>query len=152
MPDSSFDVVVLFEAIYYLDDPVGFAREARRVLRPGGVLLVCTTNKDLPDFNPSAHARAYFGAPELRGLFESAGFGVELLGQDPIGVASPLERAIAVLKRAAVRANAIPMTMKGKVALKRLVFGKLVMLPDGNAQKASRARRPRWNRRHSART
>src|SRR5438128_529446 len=34
--DNSFDVVLIFEAIYYLNHAARFIREARRVLRPGG--------------------------------------------------------------------------------------------------------------------
>src|SRR5882672_5808793 len=37
---SSFDVVVLHEAIYYLGSPARFVAEARRVLRPGGRLII----------------------------------------------------------------------------------------------------------------
>lgn len=38
--DTSFDTVICGEAIYYLDHPELFIEEARRVLRPGGVLLL----------------------------------------------------------------------------------------------------------------
>ena len=44
-PDNSFDVVLLFEALYYLEDPVKFVSEAERVLRQRGVLNICTVNK-----------------------------------------------------------------------------------------------------------
>src|SRR5262249_22673557 len=50
--DGSFDVVIIFEALYYIRNADRFFSEARRVLRPGGVLLIATANKDLFDFNP----------------------------------------------------------------------------------------------------
>lgn len=40
LPDGSVDVVLLALALEYLDDRVGALRELRRVLRPGGVLVL----------------------------------------------------------------------------------------------------------------
>jgi SAM-dependent methyltransferase len=126
---SSFDVVILFEAIYYLQRPDLFAREARRVLRSDGALLICTANKDLPDFNPSPYSKRYFGPPELVALFEPAGFSVEILGGSPVDLTSLRSRAIRAVKRAAVRLRLIPRSMRSKAVLKRIVFGRLVDLP-----------------------
>jgi ubiquinone/menaquinone biosynthesis C-methylase UbiE len=127
-PEQSFDVVILFEAIYYLPHPEAFVKQAKRVLRPGGVVLVCTANKDLPDFNPSPYSHAYFGPPELRALFERERFSVELLGEAPVrsGIAP---RAVRMLKRAAVRFHLMPKTMRGKRVLKRIFMGRLKDLP-----------------------
>jgi SAM-dependent methyltransferase len=43
--DGSFDLVVAFEVIEHLERWQDFLAEARRVLRPGGLLLVSTPNK-----------------------------------------------------------------------------------------------------------
>jgi SAM-dependent methyltransferase len=43
--DCSFDVVMLLDVIHHLDDPPRTLHEARRVLRPGGYLLVFEPNK-----------------------------------------------------------------------------------------------------------
>ena len=51
--DHSLDVVILFEAIYYLPSAKKFVDECRRVLRDDGKILIATANKDLYDFNPS---------------------------------------------------------------------------------------------------
>ena len=40
VPDGSVDVVLLALALEYLDDRVGALRELRRVLRPGGALVL----------------------------------------------------------------------------------------------------------------
>jgi len=39
-PDASFDTVVCGEVVYYLDRPERFIAEAKRVLRPNGLLLI----------------------------------------------------------------------------------------------------------------
>jgi len=44
-PDEAFDLVVAFQMIAYLDDPQPLLREIRRVLDPGGVLLLTTPNR-----------------------------------------------------------------------------------------------------------
>ena len=45
-PDEGFDLVLLFEAIYYLPDVRRFLEETWRVLRPGGTLLIVTVNPE----------------------------------------------------------------------------------------------------------
>jgi len=42
--DSSFDTVISSEHLYYLDHPEIFITEAKRVLRPGGRLLISSAN------------------------------------------------------------------------------------------------------------
>lgn len=39
-PDASFDLVTCYEAFHYVDDPVHGVAELRRVLRPGGMVLI----------------------------------------------------------------------------------------------------------------
>ena len=128
--DQSFDVVLLLEAIYYLKQPNCFISEAKRVLRPGGILFVCGPNKDLPDFNPSPFSNCYYGPPEFSSLFESHGFSAQYFGGDPIGPQSLRSWAFQTIKRAAVKLELVPKTMRGKEPLKRFFFGPLVELPD----------------------
>ena len=63
--NESFDVLIFFEAIYYLIFPEKFIEEAYRVLRNNGIIIICTVNKDWSDFNPSPYSNKYFSAPEL---------------------------------------------------------------------------------------
>jgi SAM-dependent methyltransferase len=127
--DGTFDIVVLFEAIYYVADVDALAREVRRLLRPGGQFLVATANKDLFDFNPSPLSHRYFSPPELRDLLLRHGFETAFYGGSPVPVQGWRHRTMRWLKRAAVSLRVIPGSMNGKRLLKRLVFGKLVPMP-----------------------
>ncbi|GHF81341.1 SAM-dependent methyltransferase [Amycolatopsis bartoniae] len=81
--DSTVDVVANFQVIEHLWDQAGFLAECRRVLRPGGKLLVTTPNRltftpdsDTP-LNPY-HTRE-LAPSELDTLLCEAGFEVEAL-------------------------------------------------------------------------
>lgn len=127
--DSSFDVIILFEALYYLPNADKFFEECRRLLRPNGVLLLATANCSLYDFNPSPYSTKYFTVPELHAALSEKGFKVECFGGSPISKSSFKGKALRFVKKIAVTFNLIPGSMKGKKYLKRLVFGKLVQMP-----------------------
>lgn len=127
--DASFDVVILFEAIYYLQDVGKFFTECRRLLRPNGVLLLATANRDLYDFNPSPFAVAYYNPPELASMLSGCGFESQFFGGNPVAPTSLRGWALRSAKKIAVRFHLIPGSMRGKRWLKRLVFGKLVPMP-----------------------
>lgn len=127
--DSSLDVVILFEAIYYLSSAGEFAEECRRVLRPGGRVLIATANKDLYDFNPSLFSQRYYGVAELGDLFRDHGFKCEFFGYMPVDTVSWRQRILRPIKALVVKLNLFPKTMAGKKMLKRLVFGRLVPMP-----------------------
>lgn len=128
-PDKSLDVVILFEAIYYLPDAEKFSAECARVLRPGGKVLVATANKDLFDFNPSPYTTRYYGAVELISLFKENGFAAKCFGYWPVERAGLRQKVLRPVKMVAARLGLIPKTMAGKKLLKRLVFGKLEPMP-----------------------
>jgi ubiquinone/menaquinone biosynthesis C-methylase UbiE len=127
--DRSKDAIVMFEAIYYVPDAARFAAECKRVLRPGGQVLVATANKDLSDFNPSPYSHRYYGVVELEALFKSVGFETEQYGYLPVGTVSWRQRALRPIKQLVVGLGLMPKTMRGKKLLKRLVFGKLEPMP-----------------------
>jgi len=127
--NGSFDVVLLYEAIYYLAQPKKFVEEAYRVLREDGTLIICTVNKDWSDFNPSLFSTKYFSASELFSLLKRKFSNVEIYGAFPVTSNSIKERIISLIKRTAVALHIMPKTMKGKELLKRIFFGKLQILP-----------------------
>ena len=127
--DQSKDLIILFEAIYYLPNAEKFIRECVRVLRPGGKVLIATANKDLYDFNPSPHSYKYYGVVGLKNLFEKYGFKTEFFSDTPIGNVSIRQRILRPIKKAAVMLGIMPRSMKGKKLLKRIVFGNMVKMP-----------------------
>jgi SAM-dependent methyltransferase len=127
--DSSKDVILLFEAIYYLPDANQFLSECKRVLRPGGKVLIATANKDLYDFNPSPNSNKYYGVTELRELFVHNGFSCEFFGCFPVDSISWRQRLLRPIKKIVVNSGLMPKTMAGKKLLKRLVFGRLQQMP-----------------------
>jgi len=127
--NSSFDVLVLFEAIYYLPSAERFVAECRRVLRPGGKVLVATANKDLYDFNPSPHSFIYYGVPDMNDLFRRYGFASSFFGNTPVDALSWRQRILRPVKKFVANSGLMPGTMAGKKMLKRLVFGSLVPMP-----------------------
>lgn len=127
--DGSFDVLIIYEAIYYLTDPDMCLDECRRVLRDRGVVLICTVNKEWSGFNPSPFSTRYFAVRELGELLIRQGFSVELYCAFPVSRGSAKERIVSLVRRVAVSLQLIPGTMKGKELLKRLFFGSLTPIP-----------------------
>ena len=127
--DNSFDVILLYEAIYYLAQPEKFVAESHRVLREKGLLIICSVNKDWLDFNPSPSSIRYFSASELFLLLKQKFSGVEIYGAFPTNTDSIKDKIISLIKRSAVAFHLIPKTMKGKEFFKRIFFGKLQVLP-----------------------
>ena len=128
--DQSFDVTILYEAIYYLKEPDSFVEECMRILRPGGTLIMCNPNKDLPDFNPSPYSYRYFSATDFVELLKPYGFQIECFGDCEVDYNHPRQRFLSFIKRNMVRLHLMPKTMAGKKLFKRIVFGSLVPFPS----------------------
>lgn len=69
LPDDSFDVAVCFEAIEHLPDPARGIAELRRVIRPGGTIVVSSPNPGVYPAGNEHHLRELAPA-ELLGLVE----------------------------------------------------------------------------------
>jgi SAM-dependent methyltransferase len=78
-PDAAFDLVTALDVIEHIDDDVAALAELRRVLRPGGLLLVA-----VPAFmflwgkqDEVSHHHRRYTARTLRRALTAAGFGVD---------------------------------------------------------------------------
>lgn len=80
MPRDSFDVVLVHQVLHYLDDGARAIREAARVLRAGGRLLVVDFAPHAMEFlrTEHAHRRLGFSADSVRGWMEDAGLEFDL--------------------------------------------------------------------------
>ncbi len=126
--DHSFDAVLMLEMIYYVaDQPAAFA-ECRRVLRPGGKLMVCLPNRDRPDFNPSPFSTRYPGLGEVTELFSRSGFDVRVYGNFSVEEESLRDRILRPIRHVAVSRNLIPGSMRARSMIKRVLYGRLPAL------------------------
>jgi SAM-dependent methyltransferase len=126
--DGAFDAVLLLEMIYYVNDQEAAFAECRRILKPGGKLMVCLPNRDRPDFNPSPYSTRYPNLGEIASLLTKAGFEARLFGAFEVEAASTRDRVLGPLRHMAVRYRLIPGSMRAKSAIKRVLYGKLPTL------------------------
>ncbi len=126
--DQSLDVVLMLEMIYYVEDQNAAFAECRRVLRPGGALMVCVPNPERPDFNPSPFSTRYPDAAGLAALLERTGFEPRVFAAFPAEAASSRDRFLAPVRHFAVRYHLIPSSMRAKAMIKRVLYGRLPTL------------------------
>jgi SAM-dependent methyltransferase len=133
--DGVFDVVLFFEASYYVPVMEQAFDEVTRVLAPSGKVLFVNANPERPDFIVSPHSVHYHTADEFRAALEQRRFAVEMSGAFPVDAArsNPTSRAIGAILGAArivlQRLGMVPKTLRGRARLKRLVYWKLEVLP-----------------------
>lgn len=128
--DHSIDLMLLFEAIYYLQEPKKFIEEAYRILREGGNIIICTVNKDWEDFHPSPYAHKYFSVPEIFDLLKEKFNEIKIYGGFPVRNGGVKDSVISAIKRIALKFNLIPGSLKARAILKRIFMGELQPLPE----------------------
>jgi SAM-dependent methyltransferase len=130
LASASFDAVVCLEAIYYMPAPQAFLSEAWRVLRPGGRLLIGSSNPDWPQFVPGDLAQRYPTLPELAAWLHDAGFqAVQVYGGFPLDEETPRLAVALWLRRLLLRTPLRPLIAPVAGRLKRLFYGELAPLP-----------------------
>ena len=109
-----------------MPEPERFFSEARRVLRPGGVLIVVSVNPEWGGFNPSPFSVRYLSAMELADALRDAGLEPEIQTAFPDNPDTLKRRIVGLARKIAVALHLIPKTMRGKELLKRLFYGRLL--------------------------
>jgi SAM-dependent methyltransferase len=120
--DGRFDAVSCMEAIQYLDAD-RFLEEVRRVLTPGGALILCQPNPLRRDgFHPSRLSRRYYASDGLADLLHVHGFDPAISGAFPLppNATCPSALLAAKLRRAAIR---LCLAIPGGERLKNALIG-----------------------------
>jgi ubiquinone/menaquinone biosynthesis C-methylase UbiE len=75
LTNAAFDAVIFHQVLHYLDDPAAALREAQRVLKPGGRILIADFAPHALEFlrEEHAHRRLGFETREVQGWFHAAG-------------------------------------------------------------------------------
>lgn len=96
-PDGSFDVVVCLELIEHVENYVAVMAEMRRLLKPGGILVLSTPNKDITSPGRETPIHEFhvheFTIPELRQLCRRYFAEVELFSQE-----NPFEKSHRIVR------------------------------------------------------
>jgi ubiquinone/menaquinone biosynthesis C-methylase UbiE len=128
--DHSFDLVLTFEAIYYLERLDWFLAEAYRLLRSDGRLLLCTTNPEWPYFVPCQMSIHYPTLAELAAQFTAAGFApFQFYGALPLPGVRLHKKILAQVRRYALQRNVFALDSALARRVKQAVYGRLHPLP-----------------------
>ena len=120
---EKFDIIFIYEAIYYIKDLKNFFSKVYNLLKKSGFFIICNPNKNLIDFNPSAKSYEY---PDLNNIKELIGknFTIEdCLGDISVKDVSLRQKFLRPLKFFAKKFNLIPNDMRNKTFLKKFFFG-----------------------------
>lgn len=128
--NNSFDTVILLESIYFIPNSSLFLKEAQRILKKQGNLVLTFPNIFWSKFNKSPFAFKYYTVNEIRDTLNMLGFDtcayVAFKDKDR-GLKG---RVIDVIWKFAVRYNLIPTSNELKSKLKKIFVGTVDKLPE----------------------
>jgi SAM-dependent methyltransferase len=82
-PDDAFEAIVMKDLLEHVRDPVALVREARRVLRPRGLVYASSPDAQRWVWDDYTHRRP-FTRKSFRLLFADQGFEVERVGYESV--------------------------------------------------------------------
>lgn len=131
---ASFDLVLFFEATYYIPNMERALDGITRILAPAAEILFINANPERPDFVASPFSVHYHTGDEFRAALTRRGFRVTVEGGFPVrGGHSPLGKlagtALPLARQLLTAFGLVPRTLKGRARLKRIVYGRLSELP-----------------------
>ena len=133
--DQSVDLVLFFEASYYVPDMQSAFAEIARVLTPDGFSLFVNANPEREDFIRSPRSVHYHTAEEFRSEFNAVGMTATVCGafevdQDGTGLLNQLvDKAVPIGRRILEGMGLVPKTLQGRARLKRLLYKRLGCVP-----------------------
>lgn len=79
LPDACADAVIMHQVLHFLSDPALAVREAARVLKPGGKLVIVDFAPHTLEFlrEHEAHERLGFAGPQVAAWMSDAGLGAQ---------------------------------------------------------------------------
>lgn len=87
--DASFELVTAFETVYFWPEIERALRGVRRILRPGGQLLICNESSGISerdaDLEKEIEGMSIYTSDQLRHLLEQNGFAIGRTDQTPDG-------------------------------------------------------------------
>lgn len=132
--DGAFDLVLFFEASYYVSNMEGTFDEVARVTDPGGAVLLVNANPERLDFIRSPHSIHYHTADEFRAALTRRGFEAGVEAAFPVdhleqGAPGLGTRAAGIARQGLEALGLVPRTLRGRARLKRLIYGRLLAVP-----------------------
>ena len=137
---KKFDVIIIFEMIYYIQNLENFFKNISVLLRFNGCILLCNANKNVLGFTPGKYSNKYFDYKNLNQIAQN--FGLKIT-DSYVGTKINMNfknKLLSKIKSIATKYNLIPSTMEKKNFLKKIYYGgQFSKMPKAIKQKKTKS-------------